>query len=94
MALKHKHWEEAAPTTLAEGVAPLTMVERAWVRKFASVMADMPTRLLLIESGDSVMVVDRPRSRDVALEDGKARRNGVVLADVRAARLKITGVAS
>jgi len=53
----------------------------------------MPARLLLVEGGDAVFIVDRAAAMAVDdLSDGKALRAGVVLADVNEATLKITGV--
>ena len=66
--------------------------ELAWCRKADRLFAKMPSRLKLVECGDSVMVIDGPRGRDVELHDGNATRNGVVLAWLTCARFKITGV--
>lgn len=82
-------------TNLAEGVAPLTDNERAWVRSLERVFKAMPRRLLMIESGDSITVVDRAAAqgeRGVDLEDGRADKNGVALCDVRHGYGVLTGV--
>lgn len=74
-------------------VQPLTPEEKRWVRRLRAVFRDMPARLLLVEGGDAVFIVDRAAAMAVDdLSDGKALRAGVVLADVNEATLKITGV--
>lgn len=82
-------------TSLAEGVAPLTDAERAWVRSLERVFRSMPNRLLLIESADSISVVDRAAAlgeRSPELHDGKADENGVALCNVRHSFGVLTGV--
>jgi len=77
---------------LAEGVKPLTETERRWVRRLGAVLKDMPQRLMLIETGDVIQVVDRAAANGVDLEDGKAERNGVMLSTVDNSTMKLTGV--
>ncbi len=62
---------------LAKGVLPLTDAERKWIAKLESVLKAQPERLLLVESGDSIMVVDREAAAHVDLWDGRAEKNGV-----------------
>ena len=66
--------DEADPATLHRDVAPLDAAERAWLRRFARVMANMPARLLLVECAGGLFVVDRARARVVDLCDGAAQR--------------------
>lgn len=77
---------------LAPGVKPLTASERTWVASLEEVLKKQPARLLLIECGDSISVVDRQAAKKVDLADGAAERNGVLLADVRHSCGKLTGV--
>jgi len=39
-------------------ISGLTREERNWVKRFGKVMADMPKRLLLLDAGDRLDVVD------------------------------------
>ncbi len=73
-------------------VSPLTDEERRWLRRLESCLKDMPPRLLLVECANVLMLVDRAAAKNVSLEDGNARRNGVVLADVKHSAMKVTGV--
>lgn len=74
------------------GVAPLSEHERRWLADLEDVFRRMPRRLLLVESGDALFVVDRNAARSVDLYDGRARTNGVVLATVLHGTMKVTGV--
>jgi len=68
---------------LRDGVAPLTHEEHLWIRRLERVLRDMPARMLMIEVGGGLEVVDRAAAtHEVDLEDGRASRNGVVLATV------------
>ncbi len=77
---------------LAPGVAPLTKEEIAWVRSLERVLRKMPRRLLLIEIGDQIEIVDREAGSRVPLEDGNAIRNGVMLGSVDHSTGVLTGV--
>jgi len=70
---------------------PLTIKERAWVRSLDSVLKAMPRRLLIVESADRIMIVDRDAARDVELCDGGADMAGVVLCALASGSGKITG---
>lgn len=84
--------KEIRPDDLAPGVEPLTDDERKWIRSLERVLRNMPERLLMIECGDVISVVDRKASREVDLEDGNAERNGVLLAHVDHSVRVLTGV--
>ena len=71
---------------------PLSEEERAWVRAADRLFRRMPPRLLLVESADGVLVVDRILAADVEMCDGGAGRAGIVLATIPHASFKITGV--
>ena len=73
-------------------VKKLTPAELKWCQQLNDLMKEMPKRLLLLESGDGLQVVDREASRGIDLEDGKAKQAGVVLFDVSSAVCKITSV--
>ncbi len=84
---------EAIREDLTPGVEPLTDEERKWIASLERVLKAQPDRLRLVECGDIIFVVDRAASGfDVELQDGKARENGVWLADVRHSEHKLTGV--
>ena len=70
---------------LAENVVPLSDAERSWIRSLERVLKAMPKRLLLVETGDVIIIVDRATSlgeHGVELYDGAADRNGVALCTV------------
>lgn len=71
-------------------VKPLTPDERKWLRRLERVLKDMPERLWLMECADSLLLLDREAAHLVDIEDGNARRNGVVLADVKHSVMKVT----
>jgi len=77
---------------LREGIEPLSDAERRWLRRLENMLRDMPPRLVLIECADSLMLVDRAAARESELADGAARRDGIVLADVRYGFGKVQGV--
>lgn len=81
-----------AEDELAEGIEPLTTKERAWFRRFQVVMTDMPERLLLVETADALLLVDRTAARGTAMQDGGAGRAGIVLATISEGTLKIASV--
>lgn len=64
-------------------VPPLSPAEEAWIKKLQKVLAECPKRLELVTMGDpSIMVVDAEGARSSELYDGRAHRDGVVLADL------------
>ena len=66
---------------LADGVEPLTTEERRWLGALQRVLERCPKRLELITIGDpGLSVVDGLAAIGVDLEDGRASRNGLVLA--------------
>lgn len=74
-------------------VPPLTTAERRWVESLAAVLRRQPERLMLIEIGDALQVLDRDAARTIDLYDGRARQAGIVLADLGAdGSFKVTGV--
>lgn len=80
---------------LAPGIKPLSAEEQAWIRSLERVLKKMPTRLLMIEIGGSIQVVDRPSAKHhVSLEDGNAQRNGVLLGTVDHSHGVIDGVSA
>lgn len=72
-------------------VKPLDEAERRWLRRLEAVLKEMPSRLLLVESADNLLLVDRDIARNVVLGDGGARRSAF-LADVKNGFSKVTGV--
>lgn len=75
-------------------VPPLSDVERAWIKKLDLLFKKMPPRLKLLESGDSVKVIDGYASSGADLHDGKARDAGIVLADLDHATMRVTGASA
>ena len=73
-------------------VKKLTPAELKWCQQLNDLMKEMPKRLLLLESAGGLHVLDKEASRDIDLEDGKAKQAGVVLFDVSYALCKITSV--
>jgi len=73
-------------------VRPLDAQEARWLHRLEKVLLDQPRRLLLVECGDSLLLVDRDAAHKVDLEDGKAGKAGIVLAEVRHSTFKVTGV--
>jgi hypothetical protein len=62
-------------------VAPLSAIEKAWIRKLEKLLVECPDRLELMISGDpSVIVVDADGAKRSELCDGSATRDGVALA--------------
>jgi hypothetical protein len=53
-------------------------------------MVQMPRRLLLIESADTLEVVDAAAARSTELYDGRAGAAGIVLADIASGCMRIT----
>ena len=83
---------EAQRSDLRGDVEPISEEERRWLARLERVLKDQPRRLMLVESADSIQIVDRDAAAGVALEDGNAQRNGVWLANVRHSGFKLTGV--
>jgi hypothetical protein len=77
---------------LAPGVAPLSREEKLWIKSLERVFKKMPARLMLIEIGDVIQVVDREASRHVSLEDGKATAAGIMLCGVDYSAMVLNGV--
>jgi len=73
-------------------VPPLTVDERAWIRTLRRVFARMPRRLMLVECANGVMVVDRDAAVETEMHDGGADRDGIVLARIAEATMKVTSV--
>jgi hypothetical protein len=73
---------------------PATKAERAWVENLAAVLRRQPKRFWLMECGDNLYVVDRVFADGCDLQDGRARRSGVIVADLGDdGCMKVTGVA-
>lgn len=77
---------------LAPGIKSLTEAERRWIGKMDALLQQMPKRLLMLEHGDNLYVLDRAAARDVELHDGNAKKNGVVLAHFENGSFTVTGV--
>ncbi len=73
-------------------VEPLNVDERKWIEQAGKLFAAMPKRLKLMESGDTVSVVDANGAADSDCCDGAAEQDGIVLADIPSATLKVFGV--
>jgi hypothetical protein len=73
-------------------VPALNAEERKWIEKAAKLFAEMPARLKLMEAGDAVYVVDSDGAKRSECCDGAAKHDGIVLADIHSATLKIFGV--
>jgi hypothetical protein len=64
-------------------VSPLTVSEKAWLKKLDDVLNSCPDRLELCATGDAMLsVVDKEGARSSELCDGAALDDGVLLADV------------
>ena len=78
---------------LASGIEPFSTVEIAWLESLERVLREQPNRIKIVEIMDSLKLVDRSYAeRDVEIYDGKARENGVWLADVADSFGKVTGM--
>lgn len=73
---------------------PLNEKERRWLRRLERVFKDMPERLLIIEGGGALTLVDREAARDFPLHDGGAGDPQVFLADVFNGNGKVAGVSA
>ena len=64
-------------------IAPLSRVERRWIDELQAVLARCPKRLELVTIGDPrLSIIDGIAGRGLDLEDGKAHKQGLVLADI------------
>lgn len=63
----------------------LSKAEKAWVAQLEACLQACPDRLALVTIGDSSLQVIDEHVRhlhDLDIHDGRARRNGLVLADI------------
>ena len=72
-------------------MSPLTKEEQKWIRKMDRILCEMPARLLMVESGDALFVVDRNEAEKIDIHDGNCRRQGIVLADLPNGTFKVQG---
>lgn len=72
-------------------IKPLNKAEKDWIKRFDSLLSEMPERLLAVECADSILIVDRNASKSVDMNDGGADAAGIVLATLDSL-FKITSV--
>ena len=82
----------ADETELADSVAPLSLEEAKWVRRLERVLRAQPSRLLVVECADGLMIVDRDHAHSTEMHDGGATRAGIVLADLEEVTFCVTSV--
>jgi hypothetical protein len=86
-------WQEREAQAKTLAIQPLTPEEQRWIKRLRAVFRDMPARLRLVESADAVFLVDKAAALAMDdISDDKARRAGIILAEVPEATLKVTGV--
>lgn len=79
---------------LSIDVVPLSNSERAWIEKFDKLMSQKPSRLMVLEAGDSVSIYDKIVAGNTDLDGNLSNEKGLVLAHCHGATFTINSVSA